>query len=186
MNYEVTIGIPVYKSTRYIEQTMLSALSQTLKNIEFLIVDDCGNDGTIEKLEVIMSSHPRGNEIRILHNDINRGVSYCRNRIINEARGRYLYFMDSDDLIESDTIEVLYNSLTDKDAQVAYGSYDIIDEDNKFFNEIFRKPSIFIDGKFKFASFVFENIKLFHVSVCNILFDIIFLRNTGVKFIDDS
>lgn len=186
MNYEVTIGIPVYKSAQYIEQTMLSALSQTFSNVEFLIVDDCGNDGSMEKLALIMSSHPRGNTIRVLHNDINRGVSYCRNRIIDEARGHYLFFMDSDDLIESDTISVLYKSLNDNKAQVAYGSYEIIDEENNSLNEIYIKPPVLIEGESNFATFVFDKIRIFHVSVCNILFDLDFLRNTGVRFIETS
>lgn len=186
MNYEVTIGIPVYKSVQYIEQTMLSALSQTFKSIEYLIVDDCGNDGSIEKLTLLKMSHPRGNAIRILHNDINYGVSYSRNRIIDEARGRYLFFMDSDDLIESDTINILYRSLNHNKAQVAYGSYEIIDEENNSLNEVFIKPSVFIDGESNFATFVFDKINVFHVSVCNILIDLDFLRNTGVRFIDTS
>ena len=51
MNYEVTIGIPVYKAVDYIEKTMESALSQTFACIEYLIVDDCGNDGTTKVVE---------------------------------------------------------------------------------------------------------------------------------------
>ena len=51
MKYEVTIGIPVYKAIDYIERTMESALNQTFASIEYLIVDDCGNDGTIKVVE---------------------------------------------------------------------------------------------------------------------------------------
>ena len=51
MNYIVTIGIPVYKAVDYIEKTMESALNQTFDSIEYLVVDDCGNDGSIDIVE---------------------------------------------------------------------------------------------------------------------------------------
>ena len=51
MNYDVTIGIPVYKAIDFIENTIASALNQTFESIEYLVVDDCGNDGSIEIVE---------------------------------------------------------------------------------------------------------------------------------------
>ena len=104
--YEVTIGIPVYQSVDYIQDTMNSALNQSFSDIEFLIVDDCGKDGTMDIISHFQTSHPRGKDIRILVNEKNKGVGYSRNRIIDEARGRFLYFMDSDDTIEPNTIQL--------------------------------------------------------------------------------
>ena len=126
-HYEVTIGIPVYKSVDFIRETMFSALNQTFPDIEFLIVDDYGQDGSMNIISQMQENHYRGNCIRILKNDENKGVSYCRNRIIDEARGRYLYFMDSDDTIELNTIQLLYDAIIQNHVQIAYGSYEIID-----------------------------------------------------------
>ena len=93
-HYEVTIGIPVYRSVDFIRDTMISALNQTFPYIEFLIVDDCGQDRSMDIISQIQKNHQRGNGIRILKNESNKGVGYSRNRMIDEARGRYLYFMD--------------------------------------------------------------------------------------------
>ena len=90
MKYDVTIGIPVYKAVDYIEKTMESALCQTFANIEYLIVDDCGNDGTIEVVERFRREHQRGKNIHIIHNDQNLGVGKSRNLIIEHAQGEFV------------------------------------------------------------------------------------------------
>lgn len=107
MNYIVTIGIPVYKAVDFIDNTLESALNQTFESIEYLVIDDCGNDGSIDIVERLQKEHPRGRDIRILYNNSNFGVGMTRNRILDEAQGQYLYFLDSDDLIEPDTISCL-------------------------------------------------------------------------------
>lgn len=184
--YEVTIGIPVYRSVDYIQNTMMSALNQSFPDIEFLIVDDCGNDGTMDVIKMFQMNHPRGKDIHILNNDTNLGVSYSRNRIIDEARGRCLYFMDSDDTIEPDTIQLLYDAIVDNQAQIAYGSYEIIDGIGNSPKEVFQKDSLVLNGVDKLALYAFRNSHIFHVSVCNQLIDLSFLRQTGVRFMDVS
>lgn len=186
MKTEVTIGIPVYNSAGYIEKTMLSALSQTFKNIEFIIVDDCGTDGSIDTVYKLQQQHPRGNALRILHNESNRGVGFSRNRIIDEAQGRFLYFLDSDDLIEPDTILKLYDALKANNAQVAYGSYEIVDEINNGNTLVYQKPQMIFSCEDELAKYAFENIHIFHVSACNQLIDMSFLHSSGVRFPDVS
>ena len=85
MNYEVTIGIPAYKAVDYIGKTMESALNQTFDSIEYLIVDDCGNDGTIHIVERFQKEHPRGKDIRIIYNEKNLGIGKTRNIILEQA-----------------------------------------------------------------------------------------------------
>lgn len=184
--YEVTIGIPVYRSVDYIQNTMISALSQSFPDIEFLIVDDCGKDGTMDVILHLQKSHPRGNDIRILTNDINLGVSFSRNRIIDEAKGKYLYFMDSDDAIEPDTIQLLYDAIVENQAQIAFGSYEIIDGIGDSPKEVYQKDSLVLNGDDKLALYAFKNNNRFQVSVCNQLVDLFFLRQTGVRFMDVS
>lgn len=185
-HYAVTIGIPAYKSVDYILNTMNSALAQTFPDIEFLIVDDCGYDGTMDVVKKFQMSHPRGKDIRIVENDTNHGVSYSRNRIIDEAKGRYLYFMDSDDTIEPNTIQLLYNDIISYSAQIAYGSYEVIDGINDNPKQVYRKPPLFLFGENELAMYAFKNNHIFHVSVCNHLIDLSFLRQTGIRFWDVS
>ena len=132
MNYEVTIGIPVYKAVDYIEKTMESALNQTFDSIEYLIVDDCGNDGTIEIVERLQKEHPRGKDIRILYNKQNLGVGKTRNIILDEVQGEYLFFLDSDDILEPDAIEKMMKAARQYQAEIVYGSW--IRVDNALFN----------------------------------------------------
>ena len=184
--YEVTIGIPVYQSVDYIQDTMNSALDQSFPDIEFLIVDDRGNDGTMDVISHFQTSHPRGNDIRILVNEKNKGVSYSRNRIIEEARGRFLYFMDSDDTIESNTIQLLYDAIIQYHVQVAYGSYEIIDGIGNSPNEVYQKDALVLRGEDELAMYAFKNNHIFHVSACNHLISLEFLRQSNVRFIDAS
>ena len=185
-HYEVTIGIPVYRSVDYIQDTLNSALDQSFSDIEFLIVDDCGKDGTMSVISHFQKSHLRGNDIRILTNGTNLGVSYSRNRIIDEARGRFLFFLDSDDTIEPDTIQLLYDAIVKNLAQIAYGSYEIIDGIGNSPIEKYQKDPLVLKGQDKLAMYAFKNIQIFHVSVCNQLINLSFLRQTGVRFLDVS
>lgn len=182
-HYEVTIGIPVYKSVDYISGSLHSALNQSFQNIEFLIVDDCGNDGSMDAISLLQNSHPRGGDIRILYNDKNRGVSYCRNLIIEKARGRYLYFMDSDDLIEPNTIKLFYDKIIQNQGQIVYGSYEIVDKVGKAPTRVYMKDSIVLNGINELAMYAFKNNHVFHVSVCNFLIDLPFLRQVRLRFI---
>ncbi len=122
MKYDVTIGIPVYKAESYIRKTMESALSQSYPSIEFLIVDDAGGDGFISIVNEFLASHPRGKNIRVLFHTHNQGVSASRNQIIDEAQGEFLYFMDADDLIVENTIELLMHNIRQYQAEIAFGS----------------------------------------------------------------
>lgn len=184
MTYEVTIGIPVYQAADYIEATLLSALAQTYGSIEFLIVDDCGSDGTVDVVERILREHPRGGSIRILHNAENLGVGPSRNRIIDEARGRYLYFMDSDDLIEPNTIELLVNTIQTNGCDVVYASFERVDNVMHTPTQQFVYPSLVMSHPGELALYAFQHYGTFQISVCNCLLDLPFLRETNLRFID--
>ena len=124
MTYEVTIGIPVYNVAKYIRQTMDSALAQTFQSIEFLICDDCGTDGSIDIVRQYQQSHPRGRDIRIVRQPRNMGIGHARNRMMDEARGRYFYSLDADDIITPDAISLLYQTAIQNQAELVYGSYE--------------------------------------------------------------
>ena len=66
MKYDVTIGIPVYKSADYIRRSLESALNQTYSSIEFLMIDDGGADGSMDIIEQLKAEHQRGGDIRII------------------------------------------------------------------------------------------------------------------------
>ena len=122
MQYEVTIGIPVYNVEKYIRQTMDSALAQTFPSIEFLICDDCGQDSSIDIVRSYQENHPRGKDIHITRQPQNMGIGAARNRMIAEAQGRYFYSLDADDMIKENTIALLYDAAQKYQAEIVYGS----------------------------------------------------------------
>ena len=130
MNYEVTIGIPVYNIERYIRPMLDSALAQTFQSIEYLVCDDCGTDGSIDIVREYQQQHPRGQHIRLLHQPENKGIGAGRNRMIAEAQGRYFYSLDGDDTIVANTIELLYNAAQAHEAEIVYGSYERVFVEN--------------------------------------------------------
>ena len=184
MQYEVTIGIPVYRAVDYIRQTMESALSQSFPSIEYLIVDDCGEDGSIAIVEELQQNHPRGKDIRIVSHDKNLGVGVARNRILSEARGKYLYFLDSDDIIEHDTIDKFVSVARKYDTDIVYGSWERVDMVNHTpslpciypYQELLTPDSM--------AMYAFKQYSSFRISVCNCLMNMSFLRSEHLKFID--
>ncbi len=90
----ITIGIATYNASNSIERAVNSALSQSWKPLEIIIVDDCSKDNTYKKLKKISSKHK---EIRIYKNKKNLGIGYVRNLIIKKTRGEFLAFFDDDD-----------------------------------------------------------------------------------------
>jgi len=89
----LTVFTPVYNLDKYISETIKSVLSQTFTDFEYILIDDCSDDKTIEIIESF--NDPR---IRLIKNNTNQGISYNRNLAIEEAKGKYLAMIDGDDL----------------------------------------------------------------------------------------
>ena len=127
--YEVTIGMPVYGVEKYIRKCMLSVLNQTFKeDIEILAVDDHGPDNSIEIIKELQATHPRGKNIRIITQPKNMGCWAARNKVIEEAQGKYVFLLDSDDYISEDCIKKLYAEAIKHNAEAVYGSVMPVDE----------------------------------------------------------
>ena len=77
----------------------------------------------MELVNEIVSTHLRKNDIRIIDNLVNKGLSECRNIAVREAKGKYLYFMDSDDEIVPECISILHKRILETDADMVVGSY---------------------------------------------------------------
>lgn len=184
MMYDVTIGIPVYRAVCYIEKTMASALAQSFPNIEFLVLDDCGNDGSMAVVERLQKEHPRGNNIRIIRHEKNYGIGKARNTILDEAKGKYLFFLDSDDLIRTDTIQLLMNEAQKIDADVVYGSWERIDNIDKTPAVQSIYPYMQFTKADELAMYAFKNYSTFRISVCNCLMKLSSLREYHLHFVD--
>ena len=182
MKYDVTIGIPVYKSVDYIQRSIESALNQTYSSIEFLIIDDCGADGSIDVVELMKAEHPRGSDIHIIKHEKNKGVAASRNHIIDKALGDYLYFMDSDDVIADNTIELMMEQVRQYDAEIVFGSYERIELTGE--RTVCQYPAIKLLGEDQLAIFAYRKYAGIQASVCNYLVKTSVLHEHNHRFID--
>ncbi len=115
---KVSIIIPVYNTEKYLRKCLDSVCNQTLKDIEIICVNDCSKDNSLEILEEYSVNDKR---IKIIDFKENKGVSAARNKGIDEAKGEYIGFIDSDDFVDFDFYEKLYNKAIATNSDIAKG-----------------------------------------------------------------
>lgn len=104
----VSICVPVYGVERYIERCARSVFEQTYDNIEYIFVDDCSPDHSIDILKNVIEEYPaRKPNVRIVRHEHNRGLAAARNTAIDNAGGDFVLHIDSDDYIPSDYVSLL-------------------------------------------------------------------------------
>jgi glycosyltransferase involved in cell wall biosynthesis len=131
----ISIIIPVYNASLYIERCMLSALNQTYPQIEYILVDDCSSDDSINKVNKIIANHSRKDKIKIFSHDKNKGASVARNTGIKQAVGEYIYFMDSDDELPSFCIDSLV-SYVGSTPDIIIGEMKVINGNRKKYTKL--------------------------------------------------
>ena len=123
MNNLVSIIMPSYNTGKYIAEAIQSVINQTYKYWELIIVDDCSSDNTDEI--VTSFTEPR---IKFFKNKINSGAAVSRNRALREAKGRWIAFLDSDDLWRIDKLEKQIGFMEKNGYHFSYTNYSEIDE----------------------------------------------------------
>lgn len=131
--YEVSIIIPVYNASAFVKECLDSVMAQTMTDgVECILIDDCSIDNTLEEIQSIINEDVNGNgNFFLLRQERNQGPSAARNRGIREARGEYVFFLDADDTITPDCIELLYELAKQHDADYVQGRYESEIKDNK-------------------------------------------------------
>ena len=121
----VSIIMPSFNTAKFIEETIDSVLAQTYTNWELIIVDDCSTDNTDEVVAKYTDSR-----IRYLKNEKNSGAAVSRNRALREAKGRWIAFLDSDDLWTADKLEKQIRFMEENKYSYSYTNYVEIAEDS--------------------------------------------------------
>lgn len=119
MGEKISVIIPVYNVEDYLERCVRSVVTQTYVNLEIILVNDGSTDGSGELCDKFAATDSR---IKVIHKD-NGGLSDARNAGMDAAAGEYVGFVDSDDWIDPDMYEVLYNLIIDHDAEVSICRY---------------------------------------------------------------
>lgn len=128
----VSIIMPVYNSEKYIKDSISSALQQSYENYELIIVDDCSTDMSRNIINTFQNKDKR---ITCIFLSENKGVAHARNQGIQAAKGKYIAFMDSDDLWDADKLKTQVEIMEDSNADLSYTSYMMIDEQGIIFSK---------------------------------------------------
>ncbi len=119
--------MPSYNTGRFIAETINSVLAQTYENWEIIIVDDCSTDNTDEVVAQFLGDE----RIKYLKNEKNSGAAVSRNRALREAKGKWIAFLDSDDLWTPDKLEKQVDFMEKNGYRFSYTNYSEIDEESK-------------------------------------------------------
>jgi len=131
----VSIITPSYKSKQFIAQAIESVLNQTYTNWEMLIVDDVSPDNSNEIVEQYTNKDHR---IKLIRLENNSGPAVARNRAIAEAQGRYIAFLDADDVWTPKKLEKQISFMIEKECTLSYTSYATMDEDGESLDRIIQ------------------------------------------------
>lgn len=123
----VSVIIPIYKAEKYIEKCVKCVIGQTYQNLEIILVDDGSPDASGAICDEFAKQDTR---IRVIHKE-NGGAATARNAGLDVMTGAYVAFVDADDYMERDYIEVLYETLKDSQAQVSICSFKTVDENGR-------------------------------------------------------
>lgn len=128
---KVSIIVPCYGVEKYLDRCMESLVNQTLKDIEIILVDDKSPDRVPDMCDAWCNKDSR---IKVIHKPINEGLGFARNTGLEIATGEYVAFVDSDDFVELDMFEQLYNEAKKSEADVVYSNFFIEDAKGNWHN----------------------------------------------------
>jgi len=134
----VSIITPLYNSEKFIGATIESVLAQSYSNWEMIVVDDVSSDNGVSVTEEYRKKDER---IRLFQLEENSGPAIARNRAIEEAKGRYIAFLDADDLWRPQKLERQLSFMIEKDAVLSFTSYARVDEQSAELIDLIRAPS---------------------------------------------
>ena len=133
----VSIITPVYNAEEFISNTIESVVNQTYKNWEMLLIDDCSTDSSAEIIKKIAEGDSR---IRYIKLDKNSGAAVTRNMGLENAKGRYIAFLDSDDVWKEEKLQKQMDLMKSKDIGFCFTSYRYMIEDGSPTNKVARAP----------------------------------------------
>jgi len=146
----ISVIIPAYNAEKYLCESVNSALQQTHRDIEIIIIDDKSSDNTLS-IASSLADHDR--RVKILSNPQNLGVANARNAGIAAATGDYIAFLDADDIWVPDKLAKQLNKLESEKLDLCYTAYGFIDAEGNPFGKLYRVPE-----KISFAELLKENV----------------------------
>lgn len=135
----VSIIAPMYNAERYVKSMVDSVLSQTYENFELIIVDDCSTDNSFDVAKTFEQADKR---VTVLKNEKNTGPGPAKNKGLEAAKGEYITFIDLDDWVENDALEVMVKSINNSDVVVAGYHQDFLNDNYELDYSVLVLPTI--------------------------------------------
>ncbi|WP_298422694.1 glycosyltransferase family 2 protein [uncultured Kordia sp.] len=180
---KVSIIIPVYNTEKYLKKSLNSAINQTLKELDIVIVDDKSTDNS---LQIIQEFQKKDDRITVIALEKNRGNGFGRNSAIQKASAPYIMFLDSDDWLEPNAVEIVYNEATRKQSEVLIFGYFEVKTDKKgnIINTYPVLPTL-EDGATNFIPYYLSNRKGFSSAAWSYIFSRDHIIHNEVKFTEN-
>ncbi|MBE5874396.1 MAG: glycosyltransferase family 2 protein [Lachnospiraceae bacterium] len=137
----VSIIVPVYNVEKFIEDTIECVRAQTYQSWELLLVEDVSKDSTRKVIETYLHDKPDG-RIRLICQPENKGAAHARNRGLKEATGRFIAYLDADDLWEPEKLEKQIAFMEEKEAAFSFTGYEFADEEGRGLGKIVQVPEV--------------------------------------------
>lgn len=118
----ISVIIPIYNAELYIEDALNSVFSQTYSDVECILVDDCGSDSSMDIINRMIADSAHKDKVRIIRQEKNSGPAAARNIGLRAAKGDYIFFMDSDDYITPECLELHLQKLESTQADFSIGN----------------------------------------------------------------
>lgn len=172
----VSVIIPLYNVEQYVEASLRSAFNQTYADIEYILIDDCSTDRTMEVVRRVMAECPHCKSLKIVRHEKNAGLSAARNTGIRNSSGKYLFFMDSDDELSGDCIERHVRALENSSADFTVANIEMVGSKSIHTKQI----SVALEEKHPFVSFCARD---WSVSAWNKLYKSSFIKDNALQFV---
>lgn len=188
---KVSVIVPIYNTIAYLDKCVQSLISQSLHDMEIILVDDGSEDGSAQRCDEYASKY---NNIQVIHK-VNAGLGYARNSGLKIAKGEYIGFVDSDDFVSPNMFELLYNNAKEGFADVSYGSYmRFIQEENieKYSQKQINNITFWNESDMKYYLLnriglppEYNNDTLYEPIVCNGIFKTSIFKDNEIYFVSE-
>lgn len=176
---KITIIVPVYNVESYLEEALDTVIYQTYKNLEILLIDDGSTDSSGKICDEYAK---KDNRIKVFHQE-NKGLSGARNTGLENATGKYIMFIDSDDKFKLNACEIMYNAIEKTNADYLIGNYINIDENGEEWDKpVFSKEKY---TEFRLSIKDYEHsFYIMNSAVWNKIFRKSYLDSLNIKFVE--
>lgn len=181
--WDISIIMPLYNAEKYLEEAIGSLINQTFSNFELLCINDCSTDGTSAILEKLCLKDAR---IRVINNDTRQGAAVSRNLGITEAKGKYLVFLDGDDVFDEDLLKASFNTAERTDAEIVLFDYMHVNSEDIYIKRKIHHGDVYI-ARYCRDVFCIKELQPhefigFSAATCNKLYRRSFIDSNNVLF----